>query len=144
MEAFMRALPALFLTLPLAAQGPALALGRTTEGLKALNVGRWEDALRAWSREGYLGAEELLRLQGQLQALIPSTRAVGGWAPFRKPLTTELWERHFLTVSFEEGAVFLVFDWIQHRAHWRLQRLQVVQDPTLFLRGEPAAPAEPR
>lgn len=137
----MRAVPVLLLTLPLAAQGPSLAMGRTTEGLKALNVGRWEDALRSWSREGYLSGEATIQLQDQLQALIPSTRSVGGWAPFRKPLVTELWERHFLTVAFDEGAVFLVFDWIQHRGHWRLQRLQVVQDPTPFLRVE--LPTEP-
>lgn len=137
----MRALPALLLALPLAAQDAPMASHRTMEGLKALNVGRWEDALRAWSREGYLGNEELTRLQDRLQAFIPSTRSVGSWAPFRKPLTTELWERHFITVTFDDGAVYLVFDWVLHKEHWRLQRLQAVQDPTVFLRGEPAAPA---
>ncbi len=139
----MRALPALLVALPLAAQGAPMALSRTVEGLKALNVGRWEDALRSWSREGYLGGDELTRLQDRLQTFIPSTRSVGSWATFRKPLTTELWERHFITVTFDDGAVYLVFDWVLHKEHWRLQRLQAVQDPTVFLKGETGLSPEP-
>ncbi len=143
----MRALPALLLALPfaspLAAQGAPAAMGRTAEGLKALNVGRWEDAVQSWSREGYLSGEELVRLQERLESLIPTTRSVGGWTPFRKPLTTELWERHFMVVTFDQGALFLVFDWIHHRERWRLQRLQVVQDPSIFLRGETGLSPEP-
>ncbi len=141
----MRALPVLLIALPLAAQGAPVALSRTAEGLRALNVGRWEDALRSWSRDGYLSADELTRIQDRLQGFISSTRTVGSWATFRKPLSTDLWERHFITVTFDDGAVYLIFDWILHKERWRLQRLQAVQDPTPFLRTEtPAAAAEAR
>ena len=141
----MRTVPALLLTLPLAAQAAPQARTRTLEGLRALNVGRWEDALRSWAREGYLSADELARLLDRLQGLIPGSRSVGGWAPFREPLVTDLWERHFITATFDEGGIFLVFDWIRHKDHWRLQRLQVVQDPAPFLRIEaPPSAADPR
>ncbi len=124
-------IPVLLLTLPLAAQvSPAQ---RSLDGLQKLRVGRWEDAFQEWGRESFLSPEALDGLQAACAKAAPLNRSLGHIAAFREPIHTDLWDRQYIVVTFDGPAVFFVFDWIWHRDMWRLQRLQVAQDPTPFL-----------
>jgi hypothetical protein len=72
---------------------------------------------------GVFPASELDAVQAASLKAAPLNRSLGRFAPFREPVRTELWERHFIGVTFDGAAIFLVFDWIWHKDLWRLQRL---------------------
>lgn len=109
----------------LAAQSPP---ERIQAGFKALGTGNWESALREWARDGiWVDAEG--RLQGKLEGLVPVPRSLGRWEAVNPPYLTTLWQRHWMAASFDQGAVFFVFDFAHHRGQWRLVGLQATLDP---------------
>lgn len=127
MTAFPSRLPALVALagLPLAAQ---TAPERIESGFKSLSTGGWDTALREWTRDGtWMDAEG--RVRQKLEAWIPGPRTIGHWEPANPPQATAVWQRHWMLATFDQGVVFLVFDYALHKGRWRLAGIQATQDP---------------
>jgi hypothetical protein len=125
--------PALIFSLALPVIAQSAGAQRSLDGFQRLRVGRWEDAFQEWTREGLLGNDEADALLATCLKAVPANRTLGQVSTFHEPLNTHLWERHYFIATFDGAALFLVFDWVRHKEHWRLQRLQVVNDPSPFL-----------
>lgn len=111
---------------PLAAQP---APERIQTGFKTLSTGNWETALKEWSRDGvWVDAEG--RLKTKLDGLIPAPRSIGHWESVNLPYLTVTWQRHWMMASFDQGAVFFMFDFMHHKGQWRLVALQATHDPS--------------
>jgi hypothetical protein len=131
MFSFRSVLPALLLvqTLGLAAQGPH---ERIQLGFKALPTGNWDYALREWTRDGtWVDVDG--KLKGKLEGWIPGPRTFGHWEPMTLAHRTPVWQRHWVTASFDQGVVYFSFDFVLHKTQWRLASLQAAQDPTEIL-----------
>lgn len=115
--------------IPLGAQAPP---ERVQAGFKTLSTGNWESALKEWSRDG-IWVDVEGKLQAKLEGLIPAPRSVGHWEPVNLPYLTLTWQRHWLMASFDQGAMFFVFDFVQHKGQWRLVALKATQDPSEVL-----------
>lgn len=112
---------------PLVAQAPP---ERIQTGFKTLSTGNWESALKEWTRDGvWVDAEG--KLQTKLEDLIPGPRSIGHWGAVNLPYLT--WQRHWMLASFDQGAVFFVFDFIHHKGQWRLVAPRATQDPSEML-----------
>lgn len=110
---------------PLSAETP---LDRVQTGFRSLGTGAWDTALREWTRDGtWVDVEGRLKLK--LEGWISNPRAIGRWEAFNPPHLTTLWQRHWMMASFDQGAVFLTFDFVAHKGQWRLVGLQATQDP---------------
>lgn len=110
---------------PLPAQAPG---ERIHAGFKTLSTGGWDTALREWARDGVWSDAEG-RVRSKLEGFIPGPRTVGQWESFNLPLVTTIWQRHWLVATFDQGVVFLVFDFAFHKGQWRLTGLRATQDP---------------
>lgn len=125
MRVLRLALPFVLLAMPLLAQS---APERIHTGFKTLSTGSWESALKEWTRDGvWVDGEG--KLQAKLEGLVASPRSVGRWEAVNLPLITAAWQRHWMMASFDQGAVFFVFDFVQHKGQWRLVALQATSDP---------------
>jgi hypothetical protein len=111
---------------PLAAQFPQQ---RIQTGFKTLSTGNWESALKEWSRDG-IWADADGKLKTKLDGLIPGPRSVGHWDSVNLPYLTATWQRHWMMATFDQGAMFFVFDFVLHKNQWRLHALQATQDPS--------------
>lgn len=119
------ALPFVLLAMPLQAQS---APERIQAGFKTLSTGSWESALKEWTRDGvWVDGEG--KLLAKLEGLVASPRSVGRWEAVNLPLITVAWQRHWMMASFDQGAVFFVFDFVQHKGQWRLVALHATSDP---------------
>lgn len=115
--------------LPLSAETP---LDRIQTGFRSLGTGAWDTALSEWTRDGtWVDGEGKLKLK--LEGWISNPRAIGRWEVFNSPHLTTLWQRHWMVVSFDQGAVFLTFDYVAHKGQWRLAGLLATQDPAEVL-----------
>jgi hypothetical protein len=122
------ALPAILaasmLTLP--AQTP---LERIQLGFRSLPTGNWDYALREWTKDGtWVDVDG--KLKQKLDAWIASPRSFGHWEAISLPHLTATWQRHWVMASFDQGAVFFSFDYVLHKAQWRLIAIQVTQEPS--------------
>jgi hypothetical protein len=111
--------------LPLLAQSPS---ERIQTGFKLLSTGNWESAIKEWARDG-VWVDMDGKLQAKLEGLIPVPRSMGRWEPVNPPYLTTMWQRHWMMAGFDQGAIFFVFDFVQHKGQWRLVALQATQDP---------------
>jgi hypothetical protein len=111
--------------LPLSAQ---TVPERVERGFKTLSTGNWETALREWTRDGMWSDAEG-RIQQKLEGWIPGPRTIGRWESVNLPQITPAWQRHWMMATFDQGVVFLIFDFALHKGQWRLLRMQVAQDP---------------
>jgi hypothetical protein len=111
--------------LPLAAQAPP---ERIQTGFKTLSTGNWESALKEWTRDG-VWVDVDGKLQAKLDGLIPGPRSIGQWEAVNLPYLTLTWQRHWMLASFDQGAMFFVFDYVHHKGQWRLVALRATQDP---------------
>ncbi len=120
-------LPAVLVGLgvPGAAQSPP---DRIQTGFKSLSTGSWDSALKEWARDG-IWVDGEGRLKAKLEGLISGPRSIGRWESVNLPYLTVTWQRHWLMASFDQGAVFFVFDYVFHRGQWRLMGLQATPDP---------------
>ncbi len=110
---------------PILAQSPP---ERIQTGFKALSTGSWDSAIKEWSRDGiWVDADG--KLKAKLDALIAAPRSIGRWESVNLPYLTATWQRHWMMASFDQGAVFFVFDHMLHKGQWRLVGLQAAQDP---------------
>lgn len=122
------------LILPLAlATTTSLGLAQTPPeriqaGFKSLSTGNWESALKEWSRDG-LWVDVDGKLLAKLEGLIPAPRSVGRWEAVNLPYLTILWQRHWTMASFDQGALFFMFDYVHHKGQWHLVALQATRDP---------------
>lgn len=113
----------------LSAQAP---LERIHLGFRALPTGNWDYALREWTRDGtWVDAEG--KLKQKLEAWISSPRTFGHWEAITTPHLTSTWQRHWVMASFDQGAVFFSFDYVLHKAQWRLIGVQASQEPSDLL-----------
>ena len=110
------------------AQGPR-PMERIQQGLKTLSVGNWSDAFSQWTRDARLPEGMEAELKQRLDGWMPNTRGIGQWALLRPPLWTSLWQRHWLVVTFDQGALFFNFDHVLHKNTWVLVGLQAGRDP---------------
>lgn len=110
---------------PLVAQSPP---ERIQTGFRTLSTGSWESALKEWTRDG-VWVDVDGKLQAKLEALIPGPRSVGRWESVNLPYLTLMWQRHWMMASFDQGAMFFVFDYVNHKGQWRLVALRASQDP---------------
>lgn len=127
----MRAVPVLLLALPLAAQ--VLPQQRIHRGLTNLFNGTWTAALNEWNTQGTLTPQALETARVQLEALASTPRGLEALHTPHPPLRTSRWERHWVMATHDAGPLFLTFDFMLHRDEWRLFRLQVTDDPKVFL-----------
>ena len=105
---------------------------RIQTGFKSLSTGSWETALKEWNRDGiWTDAEG--KLLGKLEEWIPAPRSVGRWEAANPPYLTTMWQRHWVLVSFDQGALFFVFDYVHHKGQWRLVALHASKDPSEVL-----------
>lgn len=101
---------------------------RIQTGFKTLSTGTWESALREWAREGvWVDVEG--KVQSRVESLIPAPRSVGRWEAVNLPHLTVMWQRHWMMASFDQGALYFLFDYAHHKGLWRLVSLQVTKDP---------------
>lgn len=101
---------------------------RIQTGFKTLSTGTWESALKEWAREGvWVDVEG--KVQSRVESLIPAPRSVGRWEAVNLPHLTPMWQRHWMMASFDQGALFFVFDFAHHKGQWRLVSLQITKDP---------------
>jgi hypothetical protein len=114
---------------PVGAQSPP---ERIQAGFKTLSTGSWETALREWIRDG-VWVDVDGKLQTKLEGAIPGPRSVGDWESVNPPYLTHTWQRHWLVVNFDQGAMFFVFDYMHHKGQWRLVALRASQDPAEVL-----------
>lgn len=114
---------------PLAAQFPP---ERIQTGFKTLSTGNWESALKEWDRDG-IWVDVEGKLKAKLDSLIPGPRSVGHWESVNLPYLTVTWQRHWMMASFDQGAMFFMFDYVLHKGQWRLVALQATQDPCELL-----------
>lgn len=111
--------------LPLAAQSP---LEKIQLGFRALPTGNWDYALKEWTKDGtWVDVDN--RLKVRLEGWISSPRTFGHWESINLPHLTSTWQRHWVMASFDQGAVFFAFDFVLHKAQWRLAAVQATQDP---------------
>jgi hypothetical protein len=116
---------AVLATHALGAQSPP---ERIQAGFKTLSTGSWETAFREWIRDGsWVDVDG--KLQMKLEGAIPGPRSVGHWESVNPPYLTLTWQRHWLMASFDQGAMFFVFDYMNHKGQWRLVALRASQDP---------------
>jgi len=101
---------------------------RIQAGFKTLSTGNWESALKEWAREG-VWVDVDGKVQARVESLIPGPRSVGRWESVNLPQLTTMWQRHWMMASFDQGALFFVFDYAHHKGQWRLVSLQVTKDP---------------
>ena len=120
--------------LPIALVAAASALGaqspqeRIQAGFKTLSSGNWESAVKEWARDGvWVDGEG--KLLAKLEGAIAGPRSVGHWEAVNLPHLNSLWQRHWMMASFDQGAMFFVFDYVHHKGQWRLVTLQATQDP---------------
>jgi hypothetical protein len=113
------------MALPLVAQTPP---ERIQAGFKSLSTGNWETALKEWTRDG-VWVDVDGKLAARLEAQIAGPRSIGRWESVNLPFLTVMWQRHWMMASFDQGAMFFVFDYVQHKGQWRLMALQATQDP---------------
>jgi len=120
-------LPAVLLAIatPLAAQLPPQ---RIQAGFKTLSTGSWESALKEWCRDG-TWTDIDGTLKAKLDGLIPGPRSIGHWESVNLPYLTATWQRHWMMATFDQGAVFFVFDYALHKGQWRLLALRATQEP---------------
>lgn len=101
---------------------------RIQAGFKTLGSGNWESAVKEWARDGvWVDGEG--KLLAKLEASIAGPRSVGSWEAVNLPHLTSLWQRHWMMASFDQGAMFFVFDYVHHKGQWRLVTLQATLDP---------------
>ena len=114
---------------PLLAQAP---LEKIHQGFKALPTGNWEYVLREWTKDGtWVDVDG--KFKTKLDAWISSPRTFGQWEPVNLPHLTPTWQRHWAMATFDQGAVFFSFDYVLHKAQWRLISIQATQDPAELL-----------
>jgi hypothetical protein len=115
--------------LSLSAQAPP---ERIQAGFKSLGTGSWESALKEWTRDGiWLDGEG--KLLTKLEAQIPAPRSIGRWEQVNLPFTTALWQRHWMMATFDQGAMFFLFDHVYHKGQWHLVGIYASQDPRELL-----------
>lgn len=115
--------------LSLAAQVPP---ERIQTGFKSLSTGSWESALKEWTRDGvWVDGEG--KLLAKLEAQMPGPRSIGRWEQVNLPLITGIWQRHWMMATFDQGALFFMFDYVHHKGRWHLVGLYASQDPRELL-----------
>jgi hypothetical protein len=112
--------------LVLAAQAPA---DRIQTGFRSLSTGSWDTALRDWARDGLWTDTEGKRL-AQLESMVSMPRGIGRWEAVNPPYLTATWQRHWIMATFDQGALFFVFDYVHHKGAWRLVALQATREPS--------------
>ena len=117
------------LALPLPAQSP---MEKIQSGFKALPTGNWDYALREWTRDGtWVDVDG--KLKQKLEGWIAGPRTIGHWQAIALPHLTATWQRHWFVASFDQGTVFFSFDYVLHKAQWRLTAFQATQEPSEVL-----------